>query len=97
TLTGQTDLSGQQRIGAAFNRAHARARSVESNLTGLRLLPTAEDIAALKADGYVGDVIADLRDRQGAQGDDDARDVATHALGILTTLLAERQATRSTT
>lgn len=97
TLTGQTDLSGQQRIASALNRAHARARSVESDLTGLRLLPTADDIAALKADGYVGEVIADLRDRQGSQGDDDARDVATHALGILTTLLAERQATGSTT
>ena len=91
TLTGQTDLSGQQKILSAFSRAQASARSLESDLIGLRLLPTAEDIAALKADGYLGEVIADLRDRQKTQPSEAGRDVATHALGLLTTLLAERQ------
>lgn len=93
TLTGQTDLSGQQKILSAFSRAHAKARSLESDLSGLRLLPTPEDIAALKADGYLGEVIEELRDRQTTLSDEDARDVATQALGLLTTLLAERQTT----
>lgn len=91
TLTGQTDLSGQQKILEAINRAHARARSLECDQAGLRLMPTADDIAALKADGYLGEVIAELRDRQGETANPEGRDVATHALGLLTTLLAERQ------
>lgn len=91
TLTGQTDLSGQQKILDAINRAHARARSLECDQAGLRLMPTADDIAALKADGYLGEVIAELRDRQGETANPESRDVATHALGLLTTLLAERQ------
>jgi DNA repair exonuclease SbcCD nuclease subunit len=93
TLTGQTDLSGQQKILSAFSRAQAKARSLEPDLSGLRLLPTPEDIATLRADGYLGEVIAELRDRQTTLPDEQARDVATHALGLLTALLAERQAT----
>jgi DNA repair exonuclease SbcCD nuclease subunit len=91
TLTGQTDLPGQQRILEAINRAHARARSLECDRAGLRLMPTADDIAALKADGYLGEVITELREQQGDLANPESRDVATHALGLLTTLLAERQ------
>jgi DNA repair exonuclease SbcCD nuclease subunit len=91
TLTGQTDLPGQQRILEAINRAHARARSLECDRAGLRLMPTADDIAALKADGYLGEVITELREQQGDLANPENRDVATHALGLLTTLLAERQ------
>ena len=91
TLTGQTDLLGQQKILGAISRAHARARSLECDQAGLRLMPTADDIAALKADGYLGEVIAELRDRQGETANPESRSVATHALGLLTTLLAERQ------
>jgi DNA repair exonuclease SbcCD nuclease subunit len=93
TLTGQTDLSSQQEILLKLSHARARARSLEVDLAGLRLLPTAQDIGALKADGYLGEVIAELRDLQGTQASEEDRGVATHALGLLTTLLAERQAT----
>ncbi|CAM5433507.1 hypothetical protein SSTU70S_03699 [Stutzerimonas stutzeri] len=54
-------------------------------MTGLRLEPTDEDIAALRADGYVGAVIGELRDLQ-QQDSDAARD----ALAILAGLLRER-------
>lgn len=91
TLNGQTDLPGQQRILEAINRAHARARSLECDRAGLRLMPTADDIAALKADGYLGEVITELREQQGDLANPVSCDVATHALGLLTTLLAERQ------
>lgn len=91
TLTGHTDLSGQQKIGEAISRAHARARSLECDQSGLRLMPTVEDIAALKADGYLGEVIAELRDLQDEAAAPENRNVATYALGLLTTLLAERQ------
>ena len=66
----------------------ARARSLAVDFDALRLLPTDEDIQALNADGYLGDVIATLRDRQGGADPQ----VATQALALLTTLLAERRA-----
>ena len=48
---------------------------------------TADDIAQLQADGYLGELITELRDTTGAE----AR-VAQDALALLTGLLAERQA-----
>jgi DNA repair exonuclease SbcCD nuclease subunit len=96
-LTGHTDLAGLQKIQAAISQAHARARSLECDLSALRLMPTDDDIAALKADGYLGEVIADLRDLQVESVDSERRDVATHALGLLTSLLAERQKTGAAT
>lgn len=87
-LTGQTDLAGHQRIRQALSEAEGRARSLDVELAELRLVPTDEDIAVLKADGYLGDVIADLRDQQ--QGE--AGDTAREALAILASILVERQA-----
>jgi len=84
TLSGQVDLGSHQRIRAAMGQFEARARSFRVELSALRLSPTAEDIAALKADGYLGEVIAELRDQQG-----DEAGIAEDALEILTGLLAE--------
>lgn len=87
-LEGETDLQSLERIKAALSQAEARARSLAVDFDALRLLPTDEDIQALNADGYLGDVIATLRDRQGGADPQ----VATQALALLTTLLAERRA-----
>lgn len=86
SLSGQIDLLGQQRLETALSIADARHRSVQCNMTGLRLEPTDDDIAALQADGYVGEVIAELRERQLADDSEDARD----ALSILAGMLRER-------
>lgn len=91
-VAGQIDLSGLQRIRAALSLAEAKVRSVQADLTALLLLPTAADIAALKADGYLGDVIAELRDKQASQAGDASSGVAAHALGLLASILTERQA-----
>jgi hypothetical protein len=65
--------------------AEGRVRALRHDLSALRLAPTDEDIAALHADGYLGEVIAELRDAPDAD-----RAVAQDALAILTSLLAER-------
>ena len=63
-----------------------RALAVDD--TGLRVAPTDDDIAALRADGYVGDVLHELRRRAQAGGDETAR----AALLLLSdTMLALRQ------
>lgn len=83
TLSGQIDLAGQQRLEQALSVAEARHRSVQCDTQALRLHPTEADIAALNADGYLGEVINELR------GSDEDR--AHDALAILAGLLRERQ------
>jgi DNA repair exonuclease SbcCD nuclease subunit len=88
TLGGQLDLAGQQRLEQALGVAAGRHRSLQAHTTELTLVPTAEDIATLHADGYVGSVIAELQRRQeGEVGRETARD----ALAILAGLLRDHQ------
>ena len=91
-VDGQTDLGGLQRLQSALRQAEALARSVRPDLARLRLVPTPQDIADLQADGYLGDVIGELRERQ-QLGDGAQADVAAHALALLAGMLSERQHT----
>lgn len=87
-VSGHIDLAGHQQLLQVIGQTQARARAMTTDLSGLRLLPTAEDIDALGADGYLGEVIAELRAAQdGAQGE-----LAADALGILASLLNQRPA-----
>ena len=57
-----------------------------------RFEPTTEDIAALKADGYLGEVVAELRAAHTGP-DAEAADVARDALALLAGILDERRVT----
>lgn len=87
-LEGQLDLAGQQRLEQALGAAAGRHRSLQVETSELALAPTAEDIAALHADGYLGSVIAELQRRQAVESE---REVAREALGILAGMLSARQ------
>ncbi len=87
-LEGEISLLGKQQLERALSVAEARFRSLSYDLSGLSLQPTEDDIAALHADGYVGDVIAELRDQQEGEGGEVARD----AMAILASMLLEKQA-----
>ena len=87
-LEGEISLLGKQQLERALSVAEARFRSLGYDLSGLSLQPTEDDIAALHADGYVGDVIAELRDQQEGEGGEVARD----AMAILASMLLEKQA-----
>ena len=71
----------------AIGKAHGKARSLLTDLSALRLEPTDEDIAELQADGYLGEVLAELR--AGQDGPDG--EVARDALALLAGLLDERR------
>ncbi|WP_345798209.1 DNA repair exonuclease [Castellaniella sp. MT123] len=86
TISGHIDLADEHRLQQALSATQGRCRSLQYDLTELRLIPSDDDIAALQADGYVGDVIADLQNRQ--QGDD--AQTARDALVILSGLLRKR-------
>lgn len=89
TVAGQIDLAGLARLKSSLASAGARARSLRSDLGGLRLAPTAEDIAALRADGYLGELISELR--VGGDATDPAEaERARDALALLTAVLSER-------
>lgn len=94
TVDGETDLAGFERLQQVLGAASGRQRSLASHLDALSLAPTEADLASLHADGYVGDVIADLRERQQAAGDEAG--VARDALAILVNALRERRAGAAT-
>ncbi|WP_276808285.1 exonuclease SbcCD subunit D [Castellaniella defragrans] len=88
TLAGAIDLAGARRLDRTLSVVQGRCRSLQVHRSGLRLEPTDEDMAALRADGYVGEVIAQLRQRQDA-APGEAADTAREALAILAGLLGD--------
>lgn len=85
---GLCDLAGQRRLQQALDAARARVRALVSTTHALSLQPTPEDLDALHADGYVGEVLQTLRDEQAGDNGERARD----ALVILAQLLDEQRA-----
>lgn len=86
-LEGSITLAGEEKLINALSVAEARFRSIQCDRSGLQLEPTDDDIAALKADGYVGEVIEHLRIQQQDEDAEAARD----ALAILAGLLKDRK------
>jgi DNA repair exonuclease SbcCD nuclease subunit len=82
-VSGSCDLQGQRRLQGSVDRARARVRALVHEAHGLRLEPTQEDIEALHVDGYVGEVLQQLRTEQSGPDAQTARD----ALVILARLL----------
>lgn len=91
-VQGQVDVAGLQRLQESIGRAEARARHLQADLSELRLVPTDEDIAGLQADGYLGEVVQELRDAQASADSQEAR-VAQDAMALLAAELAQRAPT----
>jgi DNA repair exonuclease SbcCD nuclease subunit len=88
---GQVDLEGYRRLQRAIEQARGAVRALLSDMSELTLQPTAQDLDALQADGYMGDVVAVLRSAQDGPDGDVARDALTVLAGIL-----DRRSGRST-
>ncbi|CAM5219171.1 Putative phosphodiesterase OS=Castellaniella defragrans OX=75697 GN=HNR28_000638 PE=4 SV=1 [Castellaniella defragrans] len=89
SLSGQVDLAGDLRLQQALSVAQGRCRSLQCDRGELRLVPTDEDMAALRADGYLAAVIAELRARQEAP-DTGSSEVAREALALMAGFLRDR-------
>lgn len=85
-LEGRITLADRQRLLQALGQAEARHRSVQWHTTQLQLTPSAEDLEALHADGYLADVLHELREAQ--QGPNGTQ--ASAALALLAGLLHNR-------
>jgi DNA repair exonuclease SbcCD nuclease subunit len=86
-VSGYADLAGRHRLLQLADATAARVRAMSVDIASLNVLPTDADVVALNADGYLAEVITDLRERQA--GGEDA--VAREALTILAGLLMDRQ------
>ncbi len=86
-LSGHLDLAAHHRLQQALARASGRQRVLEVNDEDLRVEPTDDDLAELKADGYVAEAIADLREQQAG---DEHPETAREALVILAQRLREQ-------
>ncbi|WP_092015063.1 metallophosphoesterase family protein [Marinobacter daqiaonensis] len=85
-LEGSITLADDQRLTEALSVAEARFRCIACDRTRLQLTPTEDDIASIQADGYLGEVIEELRARQEGDRAETARD----ALALLAELLRNR-------
>jgi DNA repair exonuclease SbcCD nuclease subunit len=80
---GSCDLGGHNKLAAALDAARARARALVWDGEALRLEPTEEDIQALRADGFVGEALQELRAQQGDAEAELARDALLTLARIL--------------
>lgn len=88
-VAGHIGLAMQNELLAAIGQAEARTRHLQVDLSGLQLVPTDEDIASLQADGYLAEVLEELRSTAGTAVASDAA-VAQDALTLLAAELSKR-------
>ncbi|MHB1488312.1 MAG: metallophosphoesterase family protein [Acidimicrobiales bacterium] len=86
TVSGSLDLAAWERLDAAVGAAQGRTRTLDMDASAVRLTPTDDELDALRADGYLGEVLTELRAGQAGSEGTLCRD----ALTLLTTLLRAR-------
>lgn len=83
-ILGTCDLVGHRQMSASLEATRARVRALICDEDALRLEPTQEDIEALHADGFVGEVLEELRLQQSGSDSELARDALLALARILT-------------
>ncbi|CBL44156.1 predicted metallophosphoesterase [gamma proteobacterium HdN1] len=63
-LSGQISLEDYKRLQEATDSAHANCRSLQLNQEQLHLVPSESDLADLHVDGYLNEVLAELKAMQ---------------------------------
>lgn len=91
TVTGRIGLAMQSMLLHGIGQAEASARHLQADLSGLQLMPTDDDIASLQADGYLAEVIDELRSATSSPDAAHAA-VAQDALALLAAELSKRSA-----
>ncbi len=95
TITGRISLALFNRLLDAIGRAEASARHLQTDLSGLQMVPSDDDIAGLQADGYLAEVISELRTANVTLDAEDCN-VAQDALALLAAELSNRPALKTT-
>lgn len=90
--TGTCNLAGYRKLSAALDTSRAKVRGLVWDGAALTLEPTEEDIQTLRADGFVGEVLQELRSEQSGGDPNLARD-ALLALARILDAQGHRQGT----
>lgn len=64
-ISGMTDLSTATRIETALDALRARVHVLEADVAGLRLEPSEADLASMQVDGFLQEVVGELRELSG--------------------------------
>ena len=91
-VSGRIDLAGLDRLDVVLGEAEGRLRSLQVDRSGLQFLPTEEDIRALHVDGYLDEVLKELKTGQEGYPTEEKRQAATDALVELAGILRARNA-----
>ncbi|MFZ4552754.1 MAG: metallophosphoesterase family protein [Aquabacterium sp.] len=89
SVSGHLTMGAHARVLSALAKAGARFRHLSCDTQGLTLLPTADELASVQADGYVAEILQDLRHAQGTPGE--GVDTAAEAMTLLMQALLARQ------
>jgi DNA repair exonuclease SbcCD nuclease subunit len=79
-VAGLADFATSEQLRIAIEEARARVHVLEADVSALRLEPTAADLAGMKVDGALADVVEELR---AGQAQPDQAEVASAALKLL--------------
>lgn len=94
-ITGRTSLAMRNRVSDAISKAEASARYLRADLSGLQMVPSDDDITGMQADGYLADVISELRIAN-ATSDAYGANVAQEALALLAAELSNHSTLTTT-
>ena len=83
-VAGLADFATSEQLRTVIEEARARMHVLEADLSGVRLEPTAADLAAMQVDGALAEVVDELR---GLQTQPERAAVANEALKVLFDLL----------
>ncbi|MGJ8523534.1 hypothetical protein R84981_002237 [Carnimonas sp. R-84981] len=87
SLEGTLDLALHHHLERVLNQTQGRVRSLHAEMHQLRVAPSEEDLAQLAAEGYVGEVIDELKNEQHGEQGEAARD----ALILLADMLGQQR------
>lgn len=87
SLAGSIDLAHHQQLDEMLSQAQGRARSLFIDRQTLRVTPSEAELESLSGQGYVGDVIQELREQQHAGNHAEDRQAAQDALVLLADML----------
>lgn len=87
-VQGQTTLMQHQQLAQTLGETSARVRHLRADVSALHLAPSEDELAGLQADGYLADILAELREEQSHSGE--AGEAARDALALLGSALIQR-------
>lgn len=87
-ISGSISLADEQRLLCLLQEQHARLRALQYDTDNLQLQPTDDDIAALQANGYLAEVIGNLRQ----QATTSEGETAAEALRVLAGIIRQSEA-----